>query len=354
MKPIYPILLAAAVATAACSGHSDAESQSRQEVFNDTKPSLAQTVAVKVLQPGALSHDIVSNGRLRSKEVADVFFRNAEIVSEVMVRNGQHVAAGQPLARLDDFKLKAEKQRSAAALEQARLELQDVLIGQGYNPDAPAAIPADVMKLARVRSGMEQAESQFNNAVKDLEQATIKAPHAGVVANLKVERHSMASTSEPACRIINDGAMVVEFPVLESEMGMLAPGDAIELTPIANGKSYTGRVSEINPMIDDKGQVTVKAALDRANGLVDGMNARIRIKRQLGERLVVPKSAVVLRTGKQVVFTARDGKAMWNYVTTGLENLDSYEITEGLNPGDSVIISGNENLAHEAAIIIGD
>ncbi len=79
---------------------------------------------------------------------------------------------------------------------------------------------------------------------------------------------------------------------------------------------------------------------------------RIRISHDLGRRLVVPKSAVVLRTGRQVVFTYEDGKAMWNYVTTGLENLDSYEIVEGLKDGNIVIYNGNENLAHETPVVI--
>ena len=45
------------------------------------------------------------------------------------------------------------------------------------------------------------------------------------------------------------------------------------------------------------------------------------MKRSVGEQLVIPKTAVVLRSGKQVVFTLKDGKAMWNYVHTGLENI---------------------------------
>jgi hypothetical protein len=50
------------------------------------------------------------------------------------------------------------------------------------------------------------------------------------------------------------------------------------------------------------------------------------------------------------VFTYLDGKAMWNYVTTGLENMDEYVITEGLTEGQEVIVSGNFNLAHEVPV----
>ncbi|MDD4032931.1 MAG: hypothetical protein PHS48_06780 [Bacteroidales bacterium] len=52
------------------------------------------------------------------------------------------------------------------------------------------------------------------------------------------------------------------------------------------------------------------------------------------------------------MFTLVDGKAFWNYVTTGLENATEYTIEEGLKPGDQVIVSGNINLAHESPVIV--
>jgi len=59
---------------------------------------------------------------------------------------------------------------------------------------------------------------------------------------------------------------------------------------------------------------------------------------------------VVLRQGKEVVFTYEDGKALWNYVKTGLENSSRYTIESGLEPGMEVIVSGNLNLAHETPV----
>lgn len=309
-------------------------------------------VDTMTLRTSPMSMDIISNGRIRAREYADVYFRNAEVVSEVLVRNGQRVAKGQPLARLDLFRLNSDKARESAALSQADLEMRDVLIGQGYDPAMPESIPGEVMALARVRSGLEQAEAAYQTTLREIEEATLRAPFSGVVANVKVKAHSMAQQSEPFCRIVNDGAMGVEFPLLESELPLVKPGMEVEVTPFHGGMTHKGHVTEINPQVDDNGQVMVTAAVAGKEGLLDGMNVRVRSRQLLPERLSVPKGAVTLRSGRQVVFTLSDGKAMWNYVTTGIENLDSYEITEGLEPGMTVIVGGNENLAHESPVAV--
>jgi len=132
-------------------------------------------------------------------------------------------------------------------------------------------------------------------------------------------------------------------------------GHRVEVAPFAlSDVTADGRISEINPLVDKDGMVQVKAAVNDKGKLFEGMNVRVSIHRSLGKQLVVPKSAVVLRSGKQVVFTLTEDKAYWNYVHTGLENADSYTIIDGLKEGDIVITSGNINLAHEAPVKVID
>ena len=95
----------------------------------------------------------------------------------------------------------------------------------------------------------------------------------------------------------------------------------------------------------------MKAQVDGGSQLFDGMNVRVTVKRRVPGQLVVPKTAVVLRSGRQVVFTLREGKAQWNYVQTGLENMTEYTVTgDGLEEGAQVIVTGNVNLAHETPV----
>ena len=322
-----------------------------EEIKIDSSETIARIDTMR-LEPTVFSTNIVSNGKIRAGEFADLAFRTPDLVEQVYVHNGQHVQKGQKLAKLDTYKLNKTLQQQESDIAQAKLELQDVLIGQGYDPEKTEGVPAEIMRLARIRSGLDKAEAGYQTTLRELDDATLTAPFSGVVANVKVQKHSMSPTSEPAMRIINDGAMTIEFPVLDSEIPLIKLGDEVDVTPFSGTEVYKGRISEINPRVEENGQINLKASLNKSTGLIDGLNARVKISRSLDKSLVVPKKAVVLRTGRQVVFTWDNGKAMWNYVTTGAENLDSYVIEDGLKPGQIVIVSGNENLAHEAPVEI--
>jgi multidrug efflux pump subunit AcrA (membrane-fusion protein) len=83
------------------------------------------------------------------------------------------------------------------------------------------------------------------------------------------------------------------------------------------------------------------------------MNVKVMVRTEIPNRLIIPKNAMVLRQNKEVVFTVqKDSIAIWNYVKTGYENSSHYTIKEGLKAGDTVIVSGNVNLAHESTVEI--
>jgi RND family efflux transporter MFP subunit len=263
-----------------------------------------------------------------------------------------HVRKGQPLARLDLFKLNNTLERNRAALSQAELDLQDVLIGQGYNIKDLSSVPDDILLLAQVRSGYAKAKADLQLIQREIELATLVAPYDGVVANLDAKAHNMSKTDEPLCRIIANGMMEVEFTVLENELALMKVGDKVKVTSFANGQIHQGQITEINPLVDKNGLVKVKATVMGRDGLVDGMNVKVSVRREVKDQFVVPKTAVVLRSGRQVVFDYRDGQARWNYVTTGFENLTEYTITEGLTEGMQVIVAGNVSLAHETFVTL--
>lgn len=341
------------ILSASCSGSDsgkDSIASANNTPTTDSVTNQIAEVTVMELSPSVFNHEIVSNGRLTAHEKVDVNFQTPGLISAIYVKNGQRVAKGQKIASLDTYKLENQIAKDRNAVASAQLEMQDVLIGQGHDPEHPEKVPDEVMRLARLRSGLQQAELTLAATQRELQDASLVAPVSGVIANLSAKPHNMSSASEPLCCIINDHSMDVEFSVLESELSMVKQGDNIYVAPFSSTTGHNGRITEINPMVDENGMVKVWACVDGGNGLIDGMNVRVSVRRKVGEALVVPKSAVVLRSGRQVIFTLEGDKACWNYVTTGLENLNEYTVVDGLAPGMKVITSGNVNLAHEAPV----
>ena len=339
-----------------CTGCKTDNKTAEESRIQELLPDRPAEVTVMKLETKDFEHELVSNGKVSARSVAEVKFQTTEVISEVFVRNGDRVKKGQRLAALDTRSLDNRLNQTKDALDRSRLELQDVLIGQGFKLDGLAEVPEEITELARVKSGYNSAHTQHMMAEYDREQATLISPIDGVVANLFAKPNTLSSPSEVFCHIIDTRTLEVEFTVLENELGLIKVGDRVTVSPFSMPDvTVEGRVAEINPWVNENGMVHVKSSVNYNPRLVEGMNARVSIFRLAGNQWVVPKSSVVLRTGRQVIFTLEEGKAIWNYVETGLENATDYTVTsESLKEGDLLIISGNINLAHESPVIVID
>lgn len=355
-------IISAVIFLGACAGgNTQQTTEGEEKGVSTVLPQGKNEVTVIPLKEEVFNHELVSNGKIVASNQADLRFETAEVVACIWVKNGDRVHKGERLAQLDLFRLNQKLAQAKDALERAKLELKDVLIGQGFASTELSRVPAEVMKLAKVKSGYEQSRISYEMAKREEEKATLVAPFDGVVANLFAKPYNMAHTGETFCTIIQTKSMEVDFSVLESELALIKKGDRVAIMPYVDGSSsYQGSIAELNPLVDHNGLVRVKAKVDGQGHLFSGMNVRVRVQRPIKACLVIPKSAVVLRSGKQVVFTLKRGVAQWNYVQVDFENsescvvrrrLDSH-VSEGLAQGDTVIVSGNVNLAHEAPVIV--
>ena len=315
-------------------------------------PDEITEVSVMRLELTDFYNELHANGIVSALNRADLRFQLSENIAAIYVKNGDRVTKGQKIAMLDQFKLQIALSQAKDNLERAKLDLQDVLIGQGYLLSDSARIPADVMQLAKVRSNYDNSINQRTLAEYNLKNSILYAPFDGIVASLFSKVFNLPDGSQPFCTIIDNLHPEINFKVLENELPYLRVGDKIRVSPFsANDYSYEGQIVEINPSIDKNGMAMVKAQINNPqNQLYDGMNVNINLLRSLGKQLVIPKEALVLRTNRKVVFTLKNGHAQWVYVQTSLENSSSYVVTENLTPGDSVIYEGNINLAHESPV----
>jgi RND family efflux transporter MFP subunit len=313
-----------------------------------------QEVSIIRLVPSDFTKEIITNGRLEALTKADLRFRSSENILKIYVRNGERVNKDEKIAELNSFILKYNLEQSRDQYEKSILELQDVLIGQGYTLGDTASVPDAMMKTARVKSGYDKARADMQMAQYNLDESVLRAPYSGVVANLFAREKNMIKQDEVFCTIIDDTSVEARFTVLESELSSVHSGQQVRVIPYSSlSDEFYGQVTKINPVVDQNGVVKIDALIRNNNGsLFEGMNVKVIIEDKVPDQLVIPKQAIVLRSGKQVVFTYTEGKAKWIYVKTGLENSTSIIVTEGLQTGDSVIYDGNLNLAHDTRVIL--
>ncbi|MDR0724899.1 MAG: efflux RND transporter periplasmic adaptor subunit [Prevotellaceae bacterium] len=344
---IYPAIVFCLLS---CSSKKTEEKQSGEQTTTNVE-NKATEVKTKLLEYQDFNYELISNGKVAAMNKAELKFHSQEIIRKIYVKNGDRVTQGQKLAELDKFKLEIAKKQAIEALERAKLDLQEVLIGQDYSINDTANIPADIMKVAKIRSNYEQSQNNYLTAEYDLNAATLYAPFDGVIANLTVKEFNLPG-AEAFCTVIDNRNPETVFNILESELPYINLKYKVLVSPFSMSSYIVeGYISEINPMVDKNGMVQVKAVIsNKDNKLYEGMNVKVRVQLLLGKQLVVPKSAVVLRTNKKVVFKLRDDRAAWVYVQTGQENSESYVITEGLNEGDHIIYEGNISLADDAPV----
>ncbi len=305
-------------------------------------------VSILRLEPRSFSKEIISQGKIEARYLSDVTFEVSGRIEKIMVETGQRVAKGQMLAQLNDFEQQHELQKLAYQIEQAKIQFEAKLISLGYTLADSIDIPPAIWKTARLESNLDGLLLDHSLAKYQLENTKVKAPIAGIIGEVEAQAGNLTSAYQKLCTIIDDQRLDAVFPILEQELPMVQKGQTVSVRPLnQTGKNYKAGIRAIMPQVDQHGMVKVFARLLNPGGsLLDGMNITAIIRDQKGKQLVVPKSAVVDRQGRLVVFVHRDGQAHWKYVQIGLENSESYTITEGLETGDEVIINNNFHLSH--------
>ena len=355
MKKIYIILAALSLTLPGCRPKpaDNPEDTSRLAYTPEVNE-----VEVITLRRQTFPMQLVANGRLGAAQKSALFFEQSGQIVSLEVQNGSYVGRGGVIARLDDSEQRNALESARIDRERTRLEYLDVLAGLGYAVADSASVPADVRDLAGVRSGYSAACNAYEKAQRALAGTVLRAPSAGKVADLKLKKWDRTG-SDPFCSLIADGTLDVTFSALESEYGFLSRGQRVKVTPFGSERSFTGSIRSINPTIDKNGQIAVTASIPGGAGLLDGMNVRVVVDRDLPAQLVVPKSAVVIRDGLEVLFRyGEGGRAEWVYVYTLGANSDSYAVTANtdrgatLTEGDRVIVSGNLNLADGSRVVL--
>ena len=314
-------------------------------------PQINEVTVVK-LERKDFARQLLSNGKLVAGRKSALQFRTTGKIAAINVRNGEYVSSGAVIATVDRPDLKLSQESSRLSLQKAELDLYDYLVGQGYSAGDTTSVPADLLAMAKMKSGYSAAKNDFARSSYEIAGTVLHAPFSGRVADIKQKPFDQ-SPSGTFCTIVDDS-------VMESEYSFLSVGLPVRIRPFADEtKEYSGKVTAINPLVDEKGQISVTAQVRNDGSLIDGMNVRVIVERMIPGQLVVPRSAVVIRDNLDVLFTCTDdGKAHWTYVTILYSNGESYVVEANkdrnaeLNEGDQVIVSGNLNLADNSDVLV--
>lgn len=325
----------------------------KKEDETDIEKSKKQTATLYVdtlhLKKRIFNKQIVCNGKLRGVVKTDLNFAKPGIITTINVKNGDNILKGGVLAIIDTDEAQIELAKSRRAMRKAELDLIDELISQGYADTTN--VPKAIVENTKNRSGYNSALDLLSAAERTLAQCYLKAPFSGRVANMDSKEFSRSS--DRLCTLIDDAYFDVEFNVLEAELDQVSRGQRVQVSPfVDDSKEFLGTVTDINPLIDDNGQIKVRAKVRNSGRyLLEGMNVKVILNKEISGQFVVPKNAVVLRDGFDVMFVYIDGEAVWTYVDIVMSNIDSHLITghkekqTSISEDDIIITSNNTNLA---------
>lgn len=334
-----------------------AEVLSAQEQFNTEIPQpVTGTSAVQ----DTLRVSVTAAGQAEAIRRATLTARVAGVVAAVPVRENQAVGQGRLLAQVDTTEYALAVAAAEAAVRTAEVDYQTRVLFDEELENSETRAERD--RLARAVSGLDQAQVELRRAQLELSESSVTAPFGGRVADLMVVPGQFVREGDELLTVVDLDPIKVEVQVLEAEVAFLTEGRGASLTFAAfPNERFTGAVETINPVVDPETRTArVTVHIRNPQGRIKpGMYAEVRLEaEQFPDRILVPKTAILERDRRNMLFVFENGRAKWRYVTTGLENETHVELVEGdedwVAPGEIVLTDGHHYLTHDAAVRLVD
>ena len=304
--------------------------------------------AAKVLT-AQLPQTITAVGSLRSDESITLRPESAGRISAITFQEGQRVAKGAPLVKLDPAIPEAELQQAKANLTLAKAKFDRAVdLAQRSFISGQAKDEAE--------NNLKVAEASVQLAQAKLAKTDIRAPFSGVIGLRSVSVGDYVKEGADLVNLESIDPLKVDFRVPETYLRQVQAGQPLEVTLDAlPGKSYDGKVMAMNPLIDAAGRAIVIRAQVRNQDttLRPGMFARVKlITRAERDALVVPEESLVPQGADQYVFKVTDGKVARVKVATGQRRDGKVEIVSGVAPDDVIVTAGQLKLRDGVSVRI--
>ena len=345
----------AALATVAlllngCSGSTNAKAGEGKE--SDAALLAADDVAV------AVTADVVAgvpvSGTLQPAVDVKLTAPLADVIEKVMVDEGQAVKRGQVLAR---FRAGALEPAAASAEVRFRRATSDYTRMQNL-AKAGAVATRDVEDA---EAALKAAEAAWADARKRLDDATVRSPIDGVVAQRSVHSGDRVSDGDPLFRVVDTRELEFEATVPVEHVHAIRPGAQVQLTISGFPATVDGRIARVNATADEATrQVRVYVSVPNSRGaLVGGLFASGRlVTAEADGAVAVPAAAIRGAAGgadSASVLVVEGGKLAKSRVTTGVrdDERDLVQVLSGVAAGDTVVTGPIEGLEPGRLVSIG-
>jgi len=319
------------------------------------------SVSVEVVRSTDISSTTYANTRVEGLEEALIYAMTPGTVEEVLVTEGDSVSAGQQLVRMDTDQLVSAGTSSAVAsinaadanvanvrsnYERMQVLFEAGAVSQQQLEGAGTALEAAEAQLSQAYAGYTQARSTRDNA-------WITAPFDGEVGRIWA-RPGNSSVNTPLLSISSNATIVARILLPEEDLLHLSPGLPAFVTVSAlDSESFPGVVTSTASSVDPvSGLVPVEVTFaDPDPRLRPGMAGRISVLLRTFENTVAVEESVLRRTqtGFEVA-VIENGNVVIREVSTGIYDGGLVQITEGLQPGDSLVIAGQTMLHSESLV----
>jgi membrane fusion protein (multidrug efflux system) len=285
------------------------------------KGDAAPPVAVETARPTRTDMAAIYSGTapIEADREARVVAKVAGEVRQILVEEGDSVAAGQVLAVLDGDKLRLELQKKG-------------LIGNSA--------------FDTLRYDLDAARASHELAALQLSYTEVRAPIAGVVAERRVKVGNTLQVNDPLFLVMNPQPLIASVHVPERELHKLAVGQPADVQVDAAGGTFAAHIRRISPVVDPAtGTFKVTLEFAPAGRLRTGMFARVNIVyERRANALQIPRAALVEAAAGPTVFVVEGGKAVARAVRTGLTNGGSIEVLSGVGDDEPVVVVGQNGL----------
>ena len=297
-------------------------------------------VNATVIRPQLLTDEILISGSLLPDEEVNLSFETSGKIIEINFQEGTFVKKGDLLAKVNDKPLQAQLKRLMAQLKLAedRVYRQSALLERD-------AVSKEAYE--KVKTELATLNADIDLVKANILQTELRAPFDGIIGLRQISVGTYASPSTIVAKLTKISPLKVEFAVPERYANDVKSGANLDFSLEGVLNPYQAKVyareSKIDPVTHT---LTIRALYPNSESTVlPGRYASIRLKKQeIEDALAIPSEAIVPEMGKDKVFLYKAGKAQPVEIKTGLRTESQVQVVDGLQSGDTIIVSGTLQL----------